>query len=269
MTQPRLEALRADLRNLQVGPLSRLRTERNPEFTIIKGKQQMKVVKTDDNRPMTLTEIEIYHQFEQSDQPGQVLWWPLVADDDPAPDCLVSLEEICRFPAVFLRGTWSVANGQWYHRDEDDVDVPVVNPLEAAWKCAMSVKNRLEQKDDFGCYVIPVVVFTDMEESRHIMQEFGNRKVRPLWGRDNLLAKFADLPTSRQIQKKLSSWYISQDMRTLTCPPAENAAAPSEVAVDVGEVAIDLRGETGHINITIDACRGKKGGDASSHGENR
>ncbi len=55
----------------------------------------------------------------------------------------------------------------------------------------------------------------------------------------------------------------------MTCPPAENAAAPSEVAVDVGEVAIDLRGETVHINITIDACRGKKGGDASPHGENR
>ena len=37
----------------------------------------------------------------------------------------------------------------------------------------------------------------------------------------------------------------------MTCPPAENAAAPSKMAVDVGEVAIDLRGETVHITITI------------------
>ena len=44
----------------------------------------------------------------------------------------------------------------------------------------MSVKNRLEQEGNFGCYIIPVVVFTDMEESGHIMQEFGNRQVRPL-----------------------------------------------------------------------------------------
>ena len=65
----------------------------------------------------------------------------------------------------------------------------------------MSVKNRLGQEGNFGCYIIPVVVFTDMEESGHIMQEFGNRQVRPLWGRDNLVARFADLPTSRQIQK--------------------------------------------------------------------
>ena len=92
----------------------------------------MEVVKTDDKRPMTLTEVEICHQFEQSNQPGQALCWPLVADDDPTPDCLVSLEEICCFAAVFLQGTWLVANGQWYHRDEDDVDVPVENPLEAA-----------------------------------------------------------------------------------------------------------------------------------------
>ena len=59
----------------------------------------------------------------------------------------------------------------------------------------------------------------------------------------------------------------------MTCPPAENAAAPSEMAVDVGEVAIDLRGETVHItiaiNITIDARRGKNGGDESPYGESR
>ena len=43
----------------------------------------MKVVKTDDNRPLTLKEIEICQQFEQSDRSGQALWWPIVAPGDP------------------------------------------------------------------------------------------------------------------------------------------------------------------------------------------
>ena len=52
----------------------------------------MKVVKTDNNRPMTLKEIEICQQFEQSDRSGQALWWPIVAPGNPAPDCLALLE---------------------------------------------------------------------------------------------------------------------------------------------------------------------------------
>ncbi len=39
----------------------------------------MKVVKTDDKRPMTRKEIEICQQFEQSDRSGEALWWPLMA----------------------------------------------------------------------------------------------------------------------------------------------------------------------------------------------
>ena len=62
----------------------------------------MKIVKTDDNRPLTLKEIEICQQFEQSDRSGQALWWPIVAPGDPVSDCLALLEGNGRYAFTFL-----------------------------------------------------------------------------------------------------------------------------------------------------------------------
>ena len=127
----------------------------------------MKVVKTDDNRPMTLREIEICQQFEQSDRSGQALWWPLVAPGDPAPgdpasECLVLLEGNGRYAITFLHDQWSVRDGEWCHHAKDGAVTPMGNVREKVWEAAMSIKDRLSQDRDFGCYVIPVIVLTDM-----------------------------------------------------------------------------------------------------------
>ena len=110
----------------------------------------MKVVKTDDNRPLTLKEIEICQQFEQSDRPGQALWWPLVAPGDPAPDCLVLLEGNGRYALTFLHDQWSVRAGEWYRHTEDGAVTPMGDVREAAWEAAMSIKDRLSQDVDLA-----------------------------------------------------------------------------------------------------------------------
>ena len=212
----------------------------------------MKVVKTDKERSMTLTEIAICRQFEESDRPGQAFLWPLVHSEDTAPHLSLSLERICRFAVVFLDGTWSVAHGNWYHRNDDGVDVPVEeNPLEDAWQSAMSIQRRLKEEGISRCFVIPVVVFTDMEEDQEIMRKFGKRQVRPLWGIHDLVDRLAALPKGPQIQETLLAQDVAKDAETLTCPPADNPGEPAAMTVEVGEVKVELEGDTVSIQITI------------------
>ena len=159
----------------------------------------MKVVKTDDNRSMTLREIEICQQFEQSDRSGQALWWPIVAPGDPAPgdptsDCLVLLEGNGRYALTFLHDQWSVRGREWYHHTKDGAVTPMGNVREKVWKAAMSIKDRLSQDRDFGCYVIPVIVITDMTPDPDILEEMRGSKVRLLWSLDDQVARLADLP---------------------------------------------------------------------------
>ena len=140
----------------------------------------MKVVKTDENRPMTLKELEVCQQFEQSDRSGEALWWPLMAPGDPAPGCLALLEGNGRYALAFLHDQWSVRGGEWYHQTADGAVTSMGNVREDAWEAAMSVKDRLTEER--GCYVIPVMVFTDMTPDPDILEEMRGSRVQAAVG---------------------------------------------------------------------------------------
>ena len=214
----------------------------------------MKVVKTDDNRSMTLKEIEICQQFEQSDRSGQALWWPIVAPGDSAPDCLVLLEGNGRYALTFLHDQWSVREGEWYHHAEDGAVTPMGDVREAAWDAAMSIKDRLSQDLDFGCYVIPVMVFTEMTPDPDILEEMRGSKVRLLWVLDDLVAGLADLPEGDQVQKQLGKRFISREVETLNRRPAaaRPAQPPKAATLTVSGGAVTVReGDDVHIDIHL------------------
>ena len=217
----------------------------------------MKIVKTDENRPMTLREIEICQQFEQSDRSGQALWWPIVAPVDlapgtPAPACVALLEGNGRYAITFLHDQWSVRGGEWYHQTEDGAATPMGNVREVAWEAAMSVKDRLTE--DRGCYVIPVMVFTDMTPDPDILEEVRGSRVQLLWGLDDLAARLADLPEGDQVQKQLGKRQIAREVEELSRRPAGAQAAPPPKAatLTVSGGAVTVRdGDDVHIDIHL------------------
>ena len=212
----------------------------------------MKVVKTDDNRAMTLKEIEICQQFEQSDRSGQALWWPLVAPGVPAPDCLALLEGNCRYALTVLPDQWSTRGGEWYRHAEDGTVTPMGNVREEAWQAAMSIKDGLSE--DRGRYVIPVMLFTDMTPDTDILEETRGSKVRLLWGLDDLVSRLADLPEGDQVQKQLGKTLIAQEVAKLSRRP--DAAGPAQpppaatLTVSGGEVTV-RDGDVVHIDIHL------------------
>ena len=212
----------------------------------------MKVVKTDDNRAMTLKEVEICQQFERSDRSGQALWWPLLAPGDPAPDCLALLEGNCRYALTFLHDQWSAQGGEWYRHAEDGAVTPMGNVREETWEAAMSVKDRLT--GDRGCYVIPVIVLTDMTPDPDILEETRGSRVRLLWGLDDLVSRLADLPEGDQVQKHLGKTLIAQEVAKLSRPPAGARPAPpppaATLTVSGGAVTVQ-DGDDVHIDIHL------------------
>ena len=219
----------------------------------------MKVVRTNDNRPMTPREIQVCQQFEQSDRSGQALWWPLTTPGnpvpgDPASDCLVLLEGNGRYALTFLHDRWSVREGEWRRHAEDGAVTPMGDVREDAWEAAMSIKDRLSQDLDFGCYVIPVMVITDMTPDPDILEEMRGSKVRLLWGLDDLVARLADLPEGDQVQKQLGKRFISREVGTLSRRPA--AARPTQppqaATVTVSGEPVTVRdGDEFHIDIHL------------------
>lgn len=214
----------------------------------------MEVAKTDNNRAMTLKEIEICQEFEHSDRSGQALWWPVMAPGDPAPDCLALLEGNCRYALSFLHDQWSARGGEWYRHAEDGAVTPMGNVREEAWQAAMSVKDRLTEDRGRGVYVIPVIVLTDMTPDPDILEETRGSKVRLLWGLDDLVSRLADLPEGDQVQKQLGKTLIAQEVAKLSRRPdaAGPAQPPPAATLTVSGGAVTIQdGDDVHIDIHL------------------
>ena len=102
----------------------------------------MKVEKTNNNRSLTVAQIEFCDQLKRSDRTGQALWWPQVAANEPAPDCVVFIKEICRFAVMFPPEQYFVEGEDWYRHDSVGGKTPVPDLIEAAWQAAGQVRWR-------------------------------------------------------------------------------------------------------------------------------
>ena len=205
----------------------------------------MKVVKNNDhNQPLTPAELEACRQFEQSHRDGQVLFRPVVAAGQPAPNCVPFLEKIGRFPMIILDGPHSVEGDNWWRNEANGIQTPVVNPLEAAWQAAKAVRAQLKGALRFNPYAIAVAWFPDMEESEAILDEAGGRSVHLIFGEVDLVQWLANLPREKELQTQLSRQYIEQEVAVLS----RGSAKPEPEPEPAGE-SEPVNGPAGAMNI--------------------
>ena len=224
----------------------------------------MKVVKNDNNNPLSPAEMKAAQQFEASTQAGQVLFHPQVATGQPAPDCVALFEEIGRFGVAILEGRYTVETGQWFRHEADGARSPMDNPLERAWQAVKSVRTELKRELDISTYVIAVAWFPDMDEDEDILDEASGRSVRLLFGHANLAQRLVDLPKEDELQTHLSRRYIEREVGILSRTPAGETPAPAEEPQPVNGRAGALtfqRVDT--VNIYVTVVNGSVGDDPS------
>ena len=224
----------------------------------------MKVVKNDNNNPLSPAEIKAAQQFEASTQAGQVLFHPQVATGQPAPDCVALFDEIGRFGVTILEGRYTVESGQWFRHQADGARSPMDNPLEGAWQAAKSVRTELNRELDLNTYVIVVAWFPDMDEDDDILDEAGGRSVRLFFGHADLAQQLVDLPKEDELQTHLSSRYIKREVGILSRTPAGETPTPAEEPQSVNGRAGALtfqRVDT--VNIYVTVVNGSVGDDPS------
>ncbi len=216
----------------------------------------------DHNEPLTTSELEALAQFEASDRSGQVLFRPRVASGEPKPYCLVFLEGICRFGLMFLDGDYSVQDGQWYHRERaDDAPTPVDNPLEEAWQRAMAAKGELRKELDIGAFFVPVVIFTAMEPDDDILDERRGRRVRVLWGMEELLERLIDLPDREDLHPRLNNRFIEKEIGVLSRRVSRAAPASEQMTLELpgaGQLVLQI-----NVYVYVTVAPNGDGGDAA------
>ena len=221
----------------------------------------MNVLQNDDsNNPLTLAEMAACQQFEQSQRAGAALFHPQVALGKPAPTCVAFLEEIGRFGITILEGRYTVEGDQWYRHEADGARTPIKDPLERAWQAAKSVRAEFKRELDREFYTIAVAWFPDMEEDEDIRDAAHGRSVRMLFGQGEVVQRLVSLPKDDELQPRLNSWFIKQEVAALSRSSAGvTVTAPSE------DVSPPVKGRVGAlvetVNIYITIVNGDTGDD--------
>ena len=197
----------------------------------------MEVIKNDNKQPLTVAQIEFCSQLEQSDWPGQALWSPRVAGDQPGPDCLVSIKEICRF-AVMLPEVWYSGDGD--ERSCHDAEGNVISEsdlIEQAWQAAKAVRKTLKEALGIRTYVIPVIVFSEMVPDAGILAAAQGKAVKVLFGDGDgdLVRSLVNLPDDAQLQTHLSMGFIQKEMDVLGRDHARKAGAAEPNSLELGD----------------------------------
>ncbi len=128
--------------------------------------------------PLSSAERNVMAQFEASDRGGAAVWRPWVSGNGTSPHCVVVVQKIGRFAIFFLPGTYGMEGDNWYHRGADDRDIEVADPLETVWEAGMAARDEIHRDFNFGGFVVPVAVFTDMDTDETILEEGGVRASR-------------------------------------------------------------------------------------------
>ena len=226
----------------------------------------MKVVKNDNNNPLSPAEMKACQQFEASTQDGQVLFHPQVAAGQPAPNCVALLDEVGRFGVTILEGGFTVEDDQWFRHQADGARSAVDNPLERAWQAAKSVRSELKRELDFNAYIIAVAWFPDMDEDEgeDILDEAGGRSVRLFFGQAALAQRLVDLPKDDELQTHLSRRYIKREVEVLSRTPAGETPTPAEEPQSVDGRAGTLTFQrVDNVNIYVTVVNGGVGDDPS------
>ena len=224
----------------------------------------MKVVKNDNNNPLSPAEMRACQQFEASAQAGQVLFHPQVAAGQPAPNCVALFDEVGRFSVTILEGRYTVEDGQWFRHQADGARSPMDHPLERAWQAAKSVRTELNRKLNFRAYIIAVAWFPDMDEDEDILDDARGRKVRLFFGQADLAQRLVDLPKEDELRPQLSRSYIQQEVGILSRAPAGESPTPDEELQSVNGRAGALTFQhVDTVNIYVTVVNGGVGDDPS------
>ena len=165
------------------------------------------------------------------------------------------LEGLGRFGLIALGGHYCVdpAARQWFcHGPSGGAAAP--DPRQRAADAAMSMRRQIHEQTDFEVFVIPVVVFTDMEPDPAIVKEASRTNVCAVFGTDGLLSDLDAALQRIEVRRPPSADHVRNEARALKVAfgidAAQPAADPDSDAADqatVEDLSLSAHSITIHI----------------------
>ena len=133
-------------------------------------------------------------------------------------DYAVWIEGLGRFALQVKGGRYLLIDGEWYLKTRDGLQPVKSCPLDETKLAALDLHDDIEDlaETHYNPFVIPVLMFPDMEPDLAIKQLAKRTGVYVIWGVGNLLADLEEIVRSRRVSEALGMGRIAREVHAVT-----------------------------------------------------
>ena len=170
------------------------------------------------NDPKRQAEHRVYRQLAESDLPGLFIFEWKLDKNSAEVDFVVWIRGVGTFVIQVKGGCYQYrrdGDREWYLRKSGEWE-RVPSPLKQTWSGADALINSLPKVRGYRSFVLPVLLFTDMDPDRDIETRADRDKVHPLFREDDLPQKLTELAREREVFYPPTDDIISAQARDIT-----------------------------------------------------
>ena len=218
--------------------------------------------------PKRRAERQVYEALAGSDRQGFVYYEWRKGYGHIELDFAVWIEGLGRFALQVKGGRYVLIDGEWYLKTRDGVKLIESCPLDETKLAALDLHDDIEDlaETHYNPYVIPVLMFPDMEPDRAIEQLAKRTGVYVIWGVRNLLADLEEIVRSRRMSEALGMDRVAREVQAVTdglirlekfgnhcvADAADQPVSVSDRRTRIGTIRLTLVG----VDVTTTRARG-------------
>ena len=192
--------------------------------------------------PLRLAELQVYTEIMNSDREGRALY-ELTSANAPQLDFAVAVQDVAIFGLQVKGGRHIINRGEFQLITADGPEnIPC--PLKVTWDAAMQIRDPVSKRLGRKAFVVPVLVFPDMEPDPDIELRAEHDPVKVLFGAHNLVERLVDLVADQEIFSPPTAWQLDEIAETLM--PFLVASGPSADEPEDQE----SEGQAGDVSVT-------------------
>ena len=126
-------------------------------------------------------------------------------------------------------------------------------PLTQTWDAAIAVRDAVHRVPGFEAFIIPVLLFTDTPQDRLIEEWATQRRVKVLFGADDLVDRLLELADSVGVKHPPTADHIRNEMAAVTnglVAPARDGGGQESVQESIARQVVIQHVDTVNIHVT-------------------
>ncbi len=165
-------------------------------------------------RPKRRAEQRVYEALAGSDRQGFVYYEWRRGYGHIELDFGVWIAGLDRFALQVKGGHHQLIGGEWHRKTGNGVQAVGTSPLDETWLAALDLHDEIAEQAHAGYnpFVVPVLVFPDMEPDQAIMRLAARKGVYLVWGVASLVSDLAEIASARGISNRLSRERIAREV---------------------------------------------------------